>query len=294
MVEKRTLGRTGCKVSVLGMGCSRIASFPRVFSRRQATGLLRAAYDAGISFYDTADTYSIGASERLIGNAFAGFRDDIFIATKAGLPAGFGRKLARKAYSVTGAFKDSSELARAFQNFQPMYIRSAIDASLKRLASDYIDLFMLHSPWPEVLLDDGLVQVLETARQAGKVRYLGVSCREQENAIECLKHQWIDAIQIELNLVRQSAIDTILPAAAKKGIGVIARQPFGGGAISDWSVRGKGRPSHQIALQFVMHISGITTVVAGMSHRASLDANISTLALPPLSDETFNALRRVA
>lgn len=291
-MEQRTFGSSGTKVSALGIGSGRIGLLARGAVRRNAINFLKAALDAGITFYDTADSYGLGQNEILIGEAFASLRDQVFIATKVGYPVTFRGKLSNKAKALAGKIFRNPGISVSDQCFDPAYICSALDASLTRLGTDYVDLFMLHSPPLDILKNDDLIATLEQARQAGKVRLLGVSCQKPEHAIACFDQGWVEAVQITINFAQQGAIDTVLPYATERGIAVVARQPFGGGALAHRPTDEYGLSADQVALQFMMRVRGVAVVLAGMTDRNHLDRNIETLGLPQMTDAMFKAFRR--
>jgi aryl-alcohol dehydrogenase-like predicted oxidoreductase len=237
----RRFGRTDLNVSEFGLGCARIGG---IFQRDPADflELLSAALDAGINFFDTADMYSQGESEMLLGRAFKGRRDQIVIASKAGyvLPAqrrilarfkplvrpligllGLGR------HHLPGAVRGSP-----VQNFSPAHLTRAIEGSLRRLGTDRLDLFQLHSPPAAVVELGAWVETLDGLKRAGKIRYYGISCDSIEAALAALGHSGISSIQVAINLLERGAVDAVLPRARELGVAVIARECLANGLLA--------------------------------------------------------------
>jgi aryl-alcohol dehydrogenase-like predicted oxidoreductase len=302
IVERRSLGRTGLSVSALGMGCGRIGSDPRPGALRSSMDAISLALASGINLFDTADVYGRGLSERLIGRAIKHRSDDVVIVTKCGMlktPAAFLRVAARGLSNAT----DPSGLRRLRAQFkdrrsyEPGYVSSAANASLRRLGRDHIDLFLLHSPPSDVLEQGDAVAALETLKASGKIRSWGISVRSAEDASVALKLSGISAIEIPLNICQTHALTGALPKAKALGIAVIARQPFASGKVyrswmrRDGSAGGefKGLTERQLfdaCLHFVLRAEGVSTAVAGMTKPEHVAANVdSALAGRATADE---------
>lgn len=213
-MEYRNLGRTGLKVSQLCLGCM---MFGDVTPEDESLAIINAALDAGINFLDTADKYGAGASERTVGKALAGRRDEVVLATKVGL-----------AVDRTGP--NASGSARK-------HIREAVEASLKRLGTDYIDLYYLHSFDRSTPLDESL-GALDDLVRAGKVLYVGVSNFRAWQVtrawgLQELYH-WdrLAAVQPLYNLANRDAEVELLPACAAIGIGVCSYSPLARGVLT--------------------------------------------------------------
>lgn len=292
IVERRSLGTTGLSVSALGMGCGRIGSDPRPGALRSSMDAISLALASGINLFDTADVYGRGLSERLIGRAIKHRSDDIVIVTKCGMlktPAALLRVATRGLSNAT----DPSGLRRLRSQFEdrrsyePGYVSSAASASLRRLGRDHIDLFLLHSPPVEVLERGDVIAALETLKSSGKIRSWGISIRSVEDASVALKLSGISAIEIPLNICQTDAITGALPEAKARGIGVIARQPFGSGSVHDaWrrlnasADHTQGLSEQQVfdaCLQFVIRTAGVSTAIAGMTKPEHVAANVDSL-----------------
>lgn len=210
----RTLGRTGLRVSEIGLGTWAIGGNSYgTTSDKESLEAIAYALDHGVNFIDTADIYGSGKAEELIGRIIRGrTRGEIVIATKGGwdYSQGAGR-----------------------QNYSPDYLRSAIDASLKRLGIDTIDLYQFHNP-PDTLLENPelVLDVLEGARREGKIRFIGVSIYVARQGIAWVNTGRVDSIQCIYNLIDQRVEREFFPLAQEKNIGVIAREPLNCGILT--------------------------------------------------------------
>jgi aryl-alcohol dehydrogenase-like predicted oxidoreductase len=227
-------------VSAFGLGCARIGG---IFQNdtKGFIHLLSTARDAGINFFDTADMYSQGESEALLGEAFRRVRSEIVIATKAGycLPgrrrfAARLKPLLRPAIQFLKIRRDHLPAAARgalAQDFSPGYLQKAVEGSLRRLKTDYLDLFQLHSPPADVVERGEWEPALEALKQAGKIRYYGISCDSVEAGLAALHFPGVSSLQFLFNLLEQRALDTLLPASRAKGVGTIARECLANGLL---------------------------------------------------------------
>ena len=239
-MKTRRFGNTDLVVSEFGLGCARIGG---IFQRGSADfiDLLVAARDAGITFFDTADIYSQGESEALIGRAFRGRRHEIVIASKAGYCLPARRKLAARVKPLLrpiiqrlGIRRDRlPQAARGSltQDFSPGYLRRAVEGSLRRLRTDYLDLLQLHSPPVEVVERSEWLGELEALKRAGKLRYFGVSCDSAEAAIAALRHPTVSALQMTVNLLEKRNAEALLPITRERNVAVIARECLANGLL---------------------------------------------------------------
>lgn len=224
-------------VSRGGLGLSRIGSIQSPISPREATLLIRNAFELGINFFDTANVYGQGDSERILGSALRSQRSQIVIATKAGLLLSSKVRIAsyfkpvlrplfqrrRNPPATETSSPAATSSARGPQNFSSDHILQSIEASLRRLRTDYIDLFMLHSPPVSGLDLDALAAALQSAKRAGKIRAIGVSSRTLEDAPFWLNWPGVDAIQVSLN-TRGAAPLSFLDVVSANRVSIIGRE----------------------------------------------------------------------
>jgi len=315
-VPRRRFGATGLTVSAIGVGCARIGGVFDRTDRASHLRLLRRALDRGITFFDTSDLYGHGESERLLGEALKGLRSRAIIATKLGyrLPmqtslASRVRPLLRPLLRRVGISRERVPLAirgRASQDFSPGYVVQAAERSLKRLGTDYIDLYQLHSPPRGVLEDGGFVEPLERLKAAGKIRHWGISCETSDDALLALRHSGSASLQVLLNVLDPAALAEVIPRAADAGVALIVRQCFAGGLLTrDYAAadlerlvpdRGerdgivrlrriaeeRGRRLSELALQFAVGAPSVSVALVGVSSEAHLEEALRDLDAPPL------------
>jgi aryl-alcohol dehydrogenase-like predicted oxidoreductase len=207
----RTLGQSGLRVSALGLGCMGMSEFYGPLDEGESIATIHDALDAGVNFLDTADAYGPFTNEELVGRAVKGRRHQAVIATKF-------------------AIVRSPDGTRAISG-RPEYVRSACDASLKRLQVDTIDLYYQHRVDPNTPIEDTVGAMAELVR-AGKVRHLGLSEAGPETLRRAVKVHPIAALQSEYSLWSRDIEDTQLPAARELGIGLVAYSPLGRGFLT--------------------------------------------------------------
>ncbi len=244
-VALREFGTTGIVASMIGVGCSRIGGmFSATSSRGDQIDLLRRAHDAGINLFDTSDWYSQGQSEVLVGKALRSYRADVVLATKGGyLQSTQARMLARlkpvaapvvRALGVKraeGGGGGGGGGAPLPQDFRPEYLARAVEGSLRRLGTDYIDIYQLHSP-PTAVIDAGeFVPTLDRLKAQGKIRHYGIAADTATDAEHVGRHPSITSLQLPFSVIDQAAMATVLPAAARSGFGVISRSCFAAGLL---------------------------------------------------------------
>lgn len=317
-MQQRRFGSTDLTVSEAGFGCARIGGVFEGSTKADLVRLLHAAFEQGVTFYDTADMYTQGESERLLGEAFRGRRDQIVIASKAGFCLPTQKKavarikpLVRPVFQRLGIKRESipaSLKGTITQDFAPAYLVKAVEGSLRRLRTDYLDLFQLHSPPTEVLEKGEFLDPLEKLRREGKIRYYGVSCETTPDALICLRYPEIAALQIRLSLLEQSPLAQVLPRARARGVAVIARECFAGGmlakplaAVNAAEITAElvelhrlagqaGQPLAQTAAQFVLGLEGISVVLFGMRTAEQLAGNLQYAAAPRLAPAELSRL----
>jgi aryl-alcohol dehydrogenase-like predicted oxidoreductase len=283
-MEKRQLGQTDMRVSVLGFGGSEIG-----FEQAAAdtvTQLLNGALDAGLNLIDTAECYL--QSEELIGQAVAGRRNDFYLFTKCGHPETIAKP-----------------------DWRPESLLQSIERSLRRLRTDRLDLVQLHSCSEDELRKGDVIAALEQARQRGWTRYIGYSGDGQaaRYAIECGR---FDTLQTSVSIADQEALDLTLPLARERQMGVIAKRPIANAAWRyaekptnayhqpywerlrrlDYDfLRGDPRGAAATALRFTLSVPGVHTAIVGTTKPGRWRENAQLLEAGPQPAEQFERIR---
>ncbi len=209
-MERRPLGRTGAEVGVVGLGTWQLGGDWGDVSEDDAADVLDAALDAGVDLLDTADVYGDGRSEERIRKALAPRSDRPFVATKAGRRA------------------DPFEAAQYTQ----AHLRAWIDRSRRNLGVDTLDLVQLHCPPPAVYSDQRVYDALDSFVEDGAIAAYGVSVETVAEGLTALEHPGVATIQVILNVFRRKPLEELLPAAARAGVGVLARVPLASGLLT--------------------------------------------------------------
>lgn len=210
-MEKRTLGNSGLQVSALGLGCMGLSfGYGKPTEKNEAIKLLRSAYEQGITFFDTAEAYGPYSNEELLGEALEQFRNKIVIATKFG-------------------FKDGNP--NLGMDSRPETIKAVADASLRRLRTDYIDLFYQHRVDPNVPIED-VAGAIQDLIKAGKIRHWGLSEAGVETISKAHSVQPVTALQSEYSLFFRESEKEIIPTLEELGIGFVPFSPLGKGFLT--------------------------------------------------------------
>jgi aryl-alcohol dehydrogenase-like predicted oxidoreductase len=212
VMQTRPLGRSGLEVSALGFGCMGISfGYGPAASRQDGAAIIRAAFDGGVTFFDTAEAYGPFTNEEIVGEALGPVRDQVVIATKFGFKFDNGKQ----------AGLDS----------RPSHIRDVAEASLARLKTDRIDLFYQHRVDPDVPIEDVAGAVKELIQQ-GKVRHFGLSEAGVQSIRRAHAVQPVAALQSEYSLWWREPEREILPALEELGIGFVPFSPLGKGFLT--------------------------------------------------------------
>lgn len=255
------------------------------------------AVDLGCTFFDTADVYGWGHSEKVLGEALEGRREDVVLATKVG-----------------GDFYHGGVQL----NFKPEYVRFAVQKSLERLRTDYLDLYQLHNPPAEAIGDPGLYRVMEELKEEGRIREYGVSIHAPQEGLAVLGAAEPGALQVVYNLVHRDAEERLFAAARGQGVGIVAREPLWNGFLtgkyrgdesfeeadirSGWPpdyrmqraelaqafVSQLGRDDRslaQAAISFAVARNEVSTVIPGCKTVAQVEENMAAAEMPWTSQD---------
>ncbi|MFI1763905.1 aldo/keto reductase [Streptomyces sp. NPDC020800] len=227
-MQYRTLGRTGVQVSSLALGAMNFGRIGRT-GQDEATALVDAALEAGINLIDTADVYSAGESEEMVGKAIAGRRDDIVVATKAALPMGDGRN---------------------HRGGSRRWLVTALEDSLRRLGVDHVDLYQIHR-WDPAAGDEETLSALTDLQRAGKIRHFGSSTYPAHRIVQA---QWAArehhlgryvTEQPSYSVLQRGIEADVLPVCQEHGLGVLVWSPLASGWLSGAVRRGREITTHR-------------------------------------------------
>ena len=264
-MEKRLLGNSGLEVSALGLGCMGLSfGYGPATDKTDAVNLIRTAYEKGVTFFDTAEAYGPFTNEELLGEALAPFRDQVVIATKFGFAGG-----------------DS----KAELDSKPQTIKTFVEASLKRLRTDRIDLLYQHRVDPNVPIED-VAGTVKDLIQAGKVKHFGLSEAGVETIRRAHAVQPVAALQSEYSLWWREPEKDIIPLLEELGIGFVPFSPLGKGFLtgkidentqfdkSDFRnivprFTAKARKANQVMVDLLDSIAAAKTAATGVSYTAA-------------------------
>jgi len=307
-VTTRRLGKNGPEVSAIGLGCMGMSEFYGSGSEQESIATIHHAIDRGVTFLDTADMYGVGRNEELVGRAISDRRDKVFLATKFGNVRG-------PAGEFLGVKGD------------PEYVRSACEASLRRLGVEVIDLYYQHRVDPNVPIED-TVGAMARLKEEGKIRFLGLSEAAPRTIRRAQAVYPITAVQTELSLWSRDAEAEVLPTVRELGIGYVAYSPLGRGFLTgqfkspddfpdddfrkfhprfqgenfekniqlvrevEAMAREKGCTTAQLALAWVLAQGDDVVPIPGTKRVRYLDENIGALDID-LSPEDLDRLDRI-
>jgi aryl-alcohol dehydrogenase-like predicted oxidoreductase len=213
-MQKRKLGKSNLEVSAIGLGCMGLSfGYAPPVERQQGIALIRGAYERGVTFFDTAEVYGAFTNEELVGEALAPFRKDVVIATKFGFDI------------------DPATGKQRGVNSRPEHIKAVVEASLKRLKTDVIDLFYQHRVDPKVPIED-VAGAVKDLIATGKVRHFGLSEAGVKTIRRAHAVQKVTALQSEYSLWWREPEDEVIPVLEELGIGFVPFSPLGKGFLT--------------------------------------------------------------
>jgi aryl-alcohol dehydrogenase-like predicted oxidoreductase len=274
--------------------------------------------------------YSGGESESILGRALAGKRKNVIIASKVGYVLPAQRRLAGRIKPLLRPVIRLLRLNRAklpgavrgvlSQNFSPAYVRRAVEASLVRLRTDYIDVLQLHSPPADVIRRGDWLSTVQALKNEGKIRFYGIACDTVNDAFSALEQPDVASIQITVNLFERAAVDRLIPAALQRGVAVIARECLSNGLLAkapqdidpttmyrddeererrtrELSHYGRlaeehGVPLPAMALKYALSHQGVSTALLGMRSTLHLEGATRWFRERDLPAAAFAALPR--
>ncbi len=314
-MEYRTLGRTGWKVSTISFGAWAIGGTWGEVDDTESLAALNRAIDLGVNFFDTADVYGDGRSERLLAQLKKERKEDIHIVTKA------GRRLDPHVAS----------------GYNRQNLTAFVERSLRNLDTECLDLVQLHCPPTGVYYMPDVFGVLDDLVQAGKIRYYGVSVEKVEEALKAIEYPNVQSVQIIFNIFRQRPADLFFAQAIQHQVGILARVPLASGMLT-----GKLRPNTQFeqddhrkfnrngeafdrgetfsgvdyqtglkaveeirallpegwsmaqfALRWITMFDAVTCAIPGAKRPAQVEDNLAAASLPPISAQVMSRVREI-
>jgi len=314
-MQYRELGRTGWKVSAVSFGSWAIGGAWGPVKDAESQAALHRAVELGVNFFDTADVYGDGRSERLLAQLRHERSETIYIATKAGrrldphVAAGYNRK----------------------------NLTAFVERSLKNLDTEVLDLLQLHCPPAQVYYTPEVFGVLDDLVKAGKVRYYGVSVEKVEEALKAIEYPNVQSVQIIFNMFRHRPAELLFEQARKRKVGILARVPLASGMLTgklkpdttfapddhrafnrygeafdrgetfsgvDYDVGLQaveeltaicpaGMSMVQFALRWILMFDAMTCAIPGAKRPSQAEENFTAADLPPLSEETMAQVRSI-
>ncbi len=309
-MEYRELGRTGWKVSAISFGAWAIGGTWGAVDDRESLAALHRAVDLGVNFFDTADVYGDGRSERLLAQLKRERKEQIIIATKA------GRRL-------------NPHVAEGYTRAN---LTAFVERSLRNLETDALDLVQLHCPPTQVYYMPEVFGALDDLVQQGKLRHYGVSVEKVEEAIKAIEYPGVQSVQIIFNIFRQRPADLFFELAKRRRVGILARLPLSSGMLAGKMTRDAsfapddhrafnrqgeafdrgetfsgvdfetglravellrplvppGMSMAQFALRWILMFDAVTCAIPGAKRPAQVEENVAAADAPALSQATMD------
>lgn len=310
-MKTRMLGKTGFKVSEVGLGCWQLGNDFGPVEDKEATKILQTAMDEGIHFFDTADVYGGGLSEERIGQWHKSLSKPPIIATKVG----------RNAELYPNGYTKAA-------------VKKSLQASAQRLGVESIDLAQLHCVPREVLFSGDMLAWMEDFKKEGVIKHFGASVEMLDEAMFCCSHPELASLQILFNVFRQDATESLLPLAEENNVGVIVRLPLASGLLSGKMTLDHAFSEHDhrsynkdgaafhvgetfngipfekgvalvealkkklpegqnildVSLRWILDQPQVSSIIAGASRSSQVVRNAATSSLPPLSEDLHELL----
>ncbi|HEX8889836.1 MAG TPA: aldo/keto reductase [Pyrinomonadaceae bacterium] len=314
-MQYRELGRTGWRVSAVSFGAWAIGSAWGDVEDSESLSALHKAIELGVNFFDTADVYGDGRSERLLAQLKREHKEEIIIATKA------GRRLD----------------PHLIEGYTAQNLTAFIERSLKNLETETLDLLQLHCPPREAYYMPEVFGALDDLVGQGKIRYYGVSVEKVEDALKAIEFESVQTVQIIFNIFRQRPAELFFGEAKRRRVGILARLPLSSGMLSgklnsqshfapddhrafnrhgesfdrgetfsgvDYetglkaveelrSLLPAGATMAQFALRWILMFDAVTCAIPGAKRPSQAEENARAADLPPLSDETMQRVREI-
>jgi len=314
-MEYRELGRTGWKVSEISFGSWAIGGTWGEVDDKESIAALHRALDLGVNFFDTADVYGDGRSERLLAQLRKERHNEFYVATKA------GRRL--DPHVASGYNRNN--------------LSAFVERSLKNLQTETLDLLQLHCPPTEVYYMPEVFGVLDEMVKAGKIRYYGVSVEKVEEALKAIEFPQVQSVQIIYNIFRQRPAELFFPEAQRRKVGILARVPLASGLLTGKLTKNSqfatddhrtfnrhgesfdrgetfsgldfetglkaveilrpivptGQSMAQMALRWILMFPAVTCAIPGAKRPQQAEENILAASLPALSNTTLAGISKL-
>ena len=314
-MQYRALGRTGWEVSTISFGAWAIGGTWGQVEDKDSLAALHRAVDLGVNFFDTADVYGDGRSERLLSRLKKERKEPLIIATKA------GRRLDPHVAS----------------GYNQKNLTAFIERSLVNLEAEALDLVQLHCPPTEVFYMPEVFGVLDDLVKAGKIRFYGVSVEKVEEALKAIEYPGVQSVQIIFNMFRQRPADLFFAEAKRRQVGILARLPLSSGMLTgkmsrqttftaedhrafnrhgEAFDRGEtfsgvdyetglltveelrplvpaGMSMAQMAMRWILMFDAVTCAIPGAKRPDQVEENIKTADLPPLDGQTMAKIEKI-